>query len=46
MAWYWWMLIILALVAFIPIKMKMTKKFFESQKKKKENQAKLREDDN
>jgi len=46
MAWYWWILIIVALVVLIPIKMKMTKKFLESQKRKKEDQAEKVEDDN
>jgi NADH:ubiquinone oxidoreductase subunit 3 (subunit A) len=46
MAWYWWLLIIVVLVAFIPVKMKLTKKFLESRKKKKDERDKLKEDDN
>jgi len=43
--WYWWVLIIAALLVFIPVKMKLTKAFLNNQKEKQMKKEKLLEDD-
>lgn len=45
MAWYWWVLIALAVVAFAILKIKLSKAFLMKQREKREARARLLEDD-
>lgn len=45
MEWYWWVLIIAAVAALVPLKIKMSRAFLKNQKEKQEAKAKLLEDD-
>jgi hypothetical protein len=45
MQWYWWILIGIAVVAFIPLKMKLTKAFLKNRKEKQQSREKLLEED-
>lgn len=45
MQWYWWLIIVAAIGVFIPLKMKLTKAFLESQKAKQKAREKLMEED-
>lgn len=42
---YWWLIIVLAVVAFIPVKMKLTKAFLKSRIEKQLEREKLLEDE-
>lgn len=45
MQWYWWVIIGVVVVAFIPLKMKMTKAFLQNQKNKQQAKEKMLEED-
>jgi hypothetical protein len=45
MAWYWWLLIIVALVEFIFLKVKVGGAWMKKQKDKKEHREKMMEDE-
>jgi hypothetical protein len=45
MQWYWWVIIIAAVAAFIPLKMKLTKVFLKNQKDKQKAKEEMLEED-
>ncbi|MBS4535658.1 hypothetical protein GOQ29_08500 [Clostridium sp. D2Q-14] len=45
MAWYWWVLIIVALAGFIFLKVKVGGAWMKKQKEKKERREKIMEDE-
>lgn len=45
MSWCWWVLIVVVVLAFIPLKIKLTKAFLNNQKEKQMKKEKLLEED-